>query len=376
MLGLYVHIPFCARRCPYCDFAIHVGAGQSFVADYVTALQNEIVQVLAKNSAPLETIFFGGGTPTALPPKVLAGLMQLIREHADVLPSAEISIEGNPENSSDELFQTLKTAGWNRLSLGAQSFDDEALKKIGRVHTSEHIEYSIESAKRAGFGNISLDLMFALPGQSRESWRETLRRALRLEPQHLSCYSLTIEPETPFARRVERGDLIPVEDGAQAELMQDAYEMTREAGIERYEVSNYARRGFECQHNLNYWRGGDYLSAGCGAHGHKNGHRWWNERDARTYVSRMQNEGSARAGEEYLTSAQRFNEVVMLGLRLREGFDVESTARKLGVSDYRVLESALDELKSRGVLWQNEQRIGLQAPAMMVADGIAARLMI
>lgn len=376
MLGLYVHIPFCARRCPYCDFAVHIGAGQSFVADYVAALQSELIDVLSKNRAPIATVFFGGGTPTALPPKVLAGLMTLIRDHADVLPSAEISIEANPENSSDELFQTLKEAGWNRLSLGAQSFDDDALKRIGRVHTSAQIEYSMECARRCGFENISLDLMFALPEQSRESWRETLRRAIRLKPQHLSCYSLTIEPETHFARRVAQGDLIPVEDNVQAELMQDAFEMTHAAGIERYEVSNYAQHGMECAHNLNYWRGGDYLSAGCGAHGHKSGHRWWNERDAKLYVLRMQNENSARSGEEWLTNEQRFNEILMLGLRLREGFDVKKTACKLGIDAHRVLDSKIRELQSRGVLCKESETIRLAPHAFALADGIASRLMI
>jgi len=376
MLGLYVHIPFCARRCPYCDFAVHVGAGQSFVADYVTALQNELKNVLCENRLPIATIFFGGGTPTALPPKVLADLLHLIRDHANVLPSAEISIEGNPENASDELFETLREAGWNRLSLGAQSFDDAALKQIGRVHNSAQIEYSMAAARRAGFDNISLDLMFALPGQSRQSWRETLRRAIDLEPEHLSCYSLTIEPDTHFARRVEEGRLIPLDDGSQAALMEDALEWTQAAGIERYEVSNYARRGRECAHNLNYWRGGDYLSAGCGAHGHRNGHRWWNERDAKIYVQQLQILGNARAGEERLTPEQRFNEIVMLGLRLREGLDLEHAGRKLGLDAHRVLESALKDLRSRGVLLEDGDCLKLQPQAMALADGIAARLMV
>lgn len=376
MLGLYVHIPFCARRCPYCDFAVHVGAGQSFVADYVTALQNELKNVLCENRLPIATIFFGGGTPTALPPKVLADLLHLIRDHANVLPSAEISIEGNPENASDELFETLRQSGWNRLSLGAQSFDDAALKQIGRVHNSAQIEYSMAAARRAGFDNISLDLMFALPQQSRQSWRETLRRAIDLEPEHLSCYSLTIEPDTHFARRVEEGRLIPLDDGSQADLMEDALEWAQAAGIERYEVSNYARRGRECAHNLNYWRGGDYLSAGCGAHGHKAGHRWWNERDAKIYVQQMQTLGNARAGEERLTPEQRFNEIVMLGLRLREGLDLEHASRKLGLDAHRVLESALKDLRSRGVLLEDGDSLKLQPQAMALADGIAARLMV
>lgn len=379
MPGLYVHIPFCARRCPYCDFAIHIGAKPAFVGEYVAALRTELQNILqaysAAGGAPLSTIFFGGGTPTFLEAADLTGLMRLIRDNVAIEPDAEISSEANPDGLTEEKLCAMREAGWNRLSLGVQSFDDEALLRIGRTHRAADIESVFKAARRAGFANISLDLMFALPGQSRESWRETLARALELGPEHLSCYSLTIEEGTPFARRVERGQLLPIADDMQADLMEDADRITRAAGVERYEVSNYARPGFECRHNLNYWRGGDYLAAGCGAHGHKDGHRWWNERDAGNYVVKIQQEGAAAVGEEHLTPQQRLNEIVMLGLRLREGFSLQETSERLKIDAKRELNGALTELMESGVVVQRSGSLALAPEALVVADAVAARLM-
>lgn len=381
MLGLYVHIPFCARLCPYCDFAVSANAKQDFVLEYLAALRLELRNILresrTRDARSISSIFFGGGTPTFLAPAVLNDLLQLIRDEHPVAPDAEISLEANPENLCDSEYslESLRLAGWNRVSLGAQSFDDEALQRIGRRHTSTQIEAAVANARRAGFDNISLDLMFALPGQSRESWRETLRRALILAPEHLSCYALTIEGNTLFARRVERGQLIPLEEDRQAELMQDAYDLTSAAGLERYEVSNYARLGFECRHNLNYWRGGDYLAAGCGAHGHRQGNRWWNERDAKTYVQLVREQGSARDGEEVLSPPQRLSELVMLGLRLRDGFDLKAISQQLDVDARRLLNGQLVDLTRSGVLLDERGKITLAPEAVPLADAVALRLL-
>lgn len=386
MLGLYIHIPFCARRCPYCDFAVDIGASAGFVSDYVAALRRELTGVLRgaakSDQTPLTSVFLGGGTPTFLAPQVLSDVLQWVRDEYAVAPDAEISLEANPEDlggeeetASVQSLETLRAAGWNRISMGAQSFDDEALKRIGRRHMSTHVRRAFSAARRAGFENISLDLMFALPGQSRDQWRDTLRQALELEPEHLSCYALTIEAGTPFSRRVARGQLLPMADDEQAELMNDAFEMTRASGLDRYEVSNYARRGFECRHNLNYWRGGDYLAVGCGAHGHRAGHRWWNERDAKTYVKRVEEEGSARAGEEWLSPRERLSEIVMLGLRLREGFGLESVSRDLKLDAREALGLELREMARRGVVLERDGIVKLAPHAVALADGIAARLM-
>jgi oxygen-independent coproporphyrinogen-3 oxidase len=274
----------------------------------------------------------------------------------------------------EEKLTALRAAGWNRLSLGAQSFDEAALKFLGRTHTPAQVEEVFGAARRAGFDNISLDFIYAVPGQSRASWRATLQRASELEPEHVSCYALTIEGETPFARRVEKGRLTPVADEAQADLMQDTEDILRESKLLRYEVSNYARRGRECRHNLNYWRGGDYLACGCGAHGHTNGHRWWNERATPRYISLMRDCGSARAGEEFLKPRERLAERIMLGLRLGEGLPLDQVSRELAPDCRCELDNELQNLLSHGILLQQGGVIRVVPGSMAVADAVASRL--
>ena len=379
MLGLYVHIPFCARRCPYCDFAIHIGARETLVADYIAMLRRELMGTLAAQASstaqPLTSIFFGGGTPTSLSADVLADLLRLIRDHVAVAADAEVSLEANPDGLHEEKLAALRAAGWNRISFGAQSFDEAALKRLGRTHSPAQIEAVVAAARRVGFANINLDLIFAVPGQSHDSWRNTLQRAVELKPDHVSCYSLTIESGTPFARRVQQGRLIPVEDDAQAVLMQDAEHILHAAGLERYEVSNYARAGSQCLHNLNYWRGGDYLACGCGAHGHRSGHRWWNERAAPQYVSLMREQGTARVGEETLTARERLNEIVMLGLRLSEGFVLDEVSQRLGINARHELNGELQNLMLHGLVHDFGGTIRLAPEAVSVADAVAARLL-
>lgn len=379
MLGLYVHIPFCARRCPYCDFAIVANAKSEFVENYVAALRVELASTLqsarANETRELSSIFFGGGTPSALKGEVLASLLELIRENFPIARDAEITLEANPEDATIEMLSTLRAAGWNRISFGAQSFDSNQLKFLGRRHDSAQVENSIESARAAGFENLSLDLIYALPGQTRAQWRSTLARAVELNVSHLSCYSLTIENGTNFGRRAKLGTLVPVESDAQAELMQDAQEILSAADYSRYEVSNYARPGLESSHNLNCWRGGDYLACGNSAHGHLNGVRWWNERDPQTYVALMEAGKSARAGEEILTPRERLDELVMLGLRTREGFDLQKVSSRLNLDVKRELNGALQDLLARGVLEAQDQTIRLCAASMPVADAVAARLL-
>ena len=384
MSGFYIHVPFCARRCPYCDFAIQVGASAQAQNDYVAALHREIIAVAqseeARVLAPLQTIFFGGGTPTALPAKTLGALLRNVRDNIVVAADAEISIEANPENLTREYLEELRAAGFNRLSMGAQSFDDDALKRIGRRHASTRIVDAMRDARRAGWNNVSLDLMFALPGQSRESWRETLCRALELSPEHVSCYALTIEEGTPFWKRAARGELPILPDEAQAELMDDAFRLTKSAGIERYEVSNYARAGRECRHNKNYWRGGDYLAAGCGAHGHFQGKRFWNVRDATQYTSRVLAGSSPREGEENLDAISRLNERTMLGIRLREGFSPDELARDLQLDAHALLQEPLQALRAQNLLCEGSDERGrvlaLRDEAFVLADAVAVKLMV
>lgn len=373
-LGLYIHIPFCARRCPYCDFAISVGTRDGFKEQYLRALESELENQAKETPGEIKTINLGGGTPTALSITQLQGLMQTLRRLFVIAGDAEISIEGNPELLEAEKLRALREAGWNRLSLGAQSFDPQILKQLGRTHSAAQIEETFKNARAAGFANINLDLIYGVPGQSAAVWRETLERAVALEPEHLSCYALTIEPQTPFANWVEAGRIPDVDDETATVMMEDAAEFLPRAGLERYEVSNWARPGFECCHNLAIWRGGNYLAAGCGAHGHWNGRRWWNERNAAKYVKMMEEEHTARAGQEQLTPPQRAGELVLLGLRLREGF-AWGNLHALGVSKQQVFNTSLDALISEKLVLCDEETLRVHPVHVAVTDAIARKIL-
>jgi oxygen-independent coproporphyrinogen-3 oxidase len=372
-------VPFCARRCPYCDFAVTPNARPQLVEQYVMALRRELQLVLSNHAAhdnrPISTVFFGGGTPTELTSTELGGLLQLVRENSNLTHDAEISTEANPENLSAQMLAELRVAGFNRLSLGVQSLDDDALKTLGRVHRAADIEKVVKNARAAGWENISLDLIYAVPGQSRAAWQNTLQRAFELEPEHLSAYALTIEGETNFARRVQSGSLIPLDDDSHADLMNDVDNTARAAGLGRYEVSNWARDGRECRHNQNYWRGGDYLAAGCGAHGHVNGHRWWNERDTKNYVQHILSKGVARCDEEWLSARQRWNEIVMLGVRTREGF-APARSQEFGFDARTEWNGALLKLIEQGIVLEANGHLVLADDAFAVADAVARRLMV
>jgi oxygen-independent coproporphyrinogen-3 oxidase len=343
-----------------------------FQAEYVAALQHEIAQELASLDGTLETVFFGGGTPTQLSAPTLGALLKPLLARTSV--DAEISLEANPENLDFAYLQTLRKSGFNRLSLGAQSFNTRELQVLGRAHDAEKIENVVREARRAGFDNLSLDLIYGAPGTSLKSWRETLTRALALGVTHISAYSLTIESGTAFGHAVRKGELLAPNDDFLGELMDEAAQILSKAGFERYEVSNYAKPGFESRHNLGYWRGDDYLGLGCGAHGHRKGHRFWNERDAKTYISRLQNEGTARAGEETLTPRERATELVALGLRCREGFNLAQVSRIGDFDARRTLNAVLASFVYAGTLQEDGEQIVPSPAAFAVADGVAARL--
>lgn len=374
MPGIYVHIPFCARRCPYCDFAVTVNARADFRAAYVEALTCELENELRRADAVFDTVFFGGGTPTELSAATLNALLQTIRQSGQLAPDAEIALEANPENLDFAYLSDLKNGGWNRLSLGAQSFSWAALEKFGRAHSPARIESVVADARRAGFGNISLDLIYGDIFTPLPVWRETLERAVALSVEHLSCYSLTIEPGTHFGSLAARGLLQAPDDDRQADLMDEAERVLGAAGLERYEVSNWARAGFGCRHNLNYWRGGNYAAAGCGAHGHFDGRRFWNARDAKTYIARMK-DGSARAGEECLNARERLCEIVALGVRLRDGFDLDELEARLNLDARALLGAPLQLLTEAGALKWKGARVRPAPGSLAIADGIAARLL-
>jgi oxygen-independent coproporphyrinogen-3 oxidase len=343
--SLYLHIPFCESRCPYCDFAIHVG-GQHLYRAYVEALIVEL-EWLAPTGASeemLETVYLGGGTPGLLPPDLLERLLQAVEGRLGLAKGAEITIEANPSGLSEDLVRNWLSLGINRVSLGVQSLDDQTLSWLGRNHDAACAESAIVAAQRAGLENLSCDLIYAIPEQPTRVFAAGLERLLRYAPAHVSCYELTVESTTPLARWIAGGKRSGPREEDFLEQHRLAKALLESSGLWQYEVSNYARRGRESRHNLTYWQGRHYLAAGCGAHGFIDnktsqqlgfamsaddvGIRYWNLRSAVTYIKQVAELGHGRRGQEAITREQHQLEMLACGLRLRTGVELTAVGQR------------------------------------------------
>ena len=330
-IGAYVHIPFCSRKCGYCDFNAYSGYKDATKAQYVDALCAEI-EARPDAGQPLATIFFGGGTPTQLQPDALGRVIDCLRRRYGLASDVEITVEANPADVDASILSRLSGFGVNRLSFGAQSFDDRTLRLIDRNHGADDIRRAVGAAKDVGFVNWSMDLIFGLPRQTVRDWQQTLESALELAPPHLSVYGLTIEEHTPFHARIERGRLTVPGDDAQAAMLHHALERLPGAGLERYEISNHALPGFESRHNRIYWDNGDYFGFGAGAAGYRNGDRTVNVRRPSEYIRAMASHPENPFVEvERLDSESRLGETIMLGLRRREGVDLVAAGQRFGI---------------------------------------------
>ena len=333
-LSLYVHVPWCVRKCPYCDFNSHEGRGELPFARYVDALLADLDQDLPLVwGRTVQTVFFGGGTPSLMPPEFIERVLQGASSRLRFAPGAEVTMEANPGTAECGRFEGYLAAGVNRLSFGIQSFDDGCLQRLGRIHDSREAEAAVKLAQDAGFDNINLDLMYALPGQTLPMAEHDLERAFALQPAHISHYQLTLEPNTVFAARPPAG--IP-DDDAGWDMQERCQAMLAAAGYAQYEVSAYARPGRECAHNLNYWRYGDYLGIGAGAHGKLTlGHeqtvlrRWKTKHPARY----LETAGSpdALGGDDRIDAARRPFEFMLNALRLVEGFTTAEFEARTGL---------------------------------------------
>ena len=331
-ISIYVHIPFCERKCLYCDF-LSFGAGKDQIDSYFDALLKEIKTASKKyKGRVVKSIFFGGGTPSFPEGKKICDTLRAIKAEFDISPQCEISIEVNPASAIYDKLVSFKEAGFNRLSIGAQSLNDDELKKLGRLHDSRTFVETFENARRAGFGNINIDVMSALPDQSLSSYMETLRKVVELAPEHISAYSLIIEDGTPF---YDMDLKLPDEDTDRA-MYHETKRYLKEQGYHRYEISNYARDvsaenagngsfcgSYECAHNKVYWQRGNYLGLGLGAASMVDNVRWSNTRDFRRYVEFASDMSFIRENHEELSLKSQMEEFMFLGLRLVRGVDVE-----------------------------------------------------
>ena len=317
--GLYVHIPFCLTRCGYCDFNAYSGLGH-LAGRYVDALLEEAdLTAPAWQEERIVSIFLGGGTPTTLGPDALEGLLVHLRRVFDVAIDAEVTVEANPDTVDERSLELLLQAGYTRLSMGVQSFDRAVLAALERVHGPDSARRAYRAARAAGSTNVNLDLIYGAHGETIESWRRTLDEATALGPEHLSCYALTVEPATPLGREVQVG-LVPSPDpDLQAEMYEAACDVLAAAGYVHYEVSNWARPGYECVHNLGYWRHRPYVGLGAGAHSYRGGRRWWNLRPPAAYIDAAERGRLSLGGEEVLTADEERLEAVFLRLRTADG---------------------------------------------------------
>lgn len=379
--SLYLHIPFCESRCPYCDFAIHVG-GEHLYQPYVEAVIAELAwfQRAGARGAGLETVYLGGGTPGLLPAPLLGQLLTAVDQFFGITTGAEITIEANPSRLTEGLVRTWLSLGINRVSLGVQSLDDRTLRWLGRNHDAAAAEAAIHSAQLAGLANLSCDLIYAVPEQPTSVFAAGLERLLGFAPQHVSCYELTVEPSTPLARWVAGGKVSAPREDDFLEQHRLAKSLLERAGLLQYEVSNYARPGRESRHNLTYWQGGQYLAAGCGAHGFIEnktsqrlgfalspsdaGLRYWNLRGAATYIKQVAELGHGRRGQEAITREQHQLELLASGLRLRAGVQL-SAPRQLAEANH---------LADLGLLELSGNRVSATPHGLEVLDRLILEL--
>ena len=383
LISLYVHIPFCLRKCRYCDF---LSAPQTDIdrERYVKALIREIkTQKDCPAGRPVDTVFFGGGTPSVLSADQIGRIIDALREVFLILPDAEVSLETNPGTADFEKLSAFKEAGINRLSMGVQSMHDEELHLLGRIHTAEQALEAFKTARAAGFDNINIDLMSALPGQTFDSWADSLRQAVEWRPEHISAYSLIIEPGTPFSALYEAGELPPLPD---EETDRKMYHYTREYlaqhGYGRYEISNYALKGRECRHNSGYWTGHPYLGFGIGAASYVNGARFSNIPDFETYIVEMEKAGIPAEIEQVyekirteihsLTEQEKMEEFMFLGLRMTAGVKTSDFASRFGKSLDEVYGDVIRRHLAQGLLQRTPEGFCLTERGTDVSNYVMA----
>lgn len=372
--ALYIHWPFCLKKCPYCDFNSHVRDGVD-VAQWQAALLADMRHEAAlAGGEPLHSIFFGGGTPSLMPPTLVAALLAEAERLWGFAPAIEITLEGNPSSVEAARFADLALAGVNRVSLGLQSLDDAALRFLGRLHDVTEGLAALDVAQRH-FHRVSFDLIYARPGQTADQWAAELSRALSLGTGHLSLYQLTIEANTRFATDVRQGAFTPMDDDPAAELFTLTRAMTAQAGLPAYEISNHARPGEESRHNLTYWRYQDYCGIGPGAHGRRGGLATQRHRKPENWLDAVSRNGHGTQEERALSVSEQASEALLMGLRLAEGIDPAALARRFETSaDQLIDQPKLHLYQSLGLMWADQGRIGASEQGMGVLDGLLAEL--
>jgi oxygen-independent coproporphyrinogen-3 oxidase len=372
--ALYIHWPFCLAKCPYCDFNSHVRAGIDVDLWREALLADMRHEAELAGGEPLQSVFFGGGTPSLMPPALVAALLGEAERLWGFAPQVEITLEANPSSVEAANFRALAAAGVNRVSLGLQALDDETLRFLGRLHDAQEGIAALETAQGA-FERVNFDLIYARPGQNTEAWERELKRALGFGTGHLSLYQLTIEPGTRFATDVRQGMFDPLADDPAADLFALTRELTAAAGLPAYEVSNHARSGEESRHNLAYWRYRDYAGIGPGAHGRRGGVATLRHRKPENWLEAIGANGHGLKEERSLGASEQASEALLMGLRLAEGVNLEALSRRFAVAPEALIDPGKLELyESLGLAWRYGERIGVTPQGMPLLDALLGEL--
>lgn len=369
MAGVYIHIPFCKRLCAYCDF--YKSVRLSYLEEVVAAMHRELSERRGYlRDQRIETLYFGGGTPSLLSVEQLAGLKRRVEELFDCSDLGEVTLEANPDDLTAPYLEGLRKAGFNRLSIGVQSFDDEELRWMNRRHTAQRAEEAVREARAAGFENLTLDLIFGVPGFGEEVLRRNLERVLALEPEHISAYHLTIEPDTALGRKEARGELCAVEESISEREYALVHETLTRAGYDHYEISNYARPGFRARHNSAYWQGREYLGIGPAAHSFDGRSRRWSLDTVESYASG----GEFRFEQELLTERDRLNEYLMTHLRTAEGISFREMGEQFGPEAVVRIEKEAEPLLLQRLLSSTPEGLKIPAERFLLSDHLIGML--
>lgn len=376
--GIYLHIPFCEKKCVYCDFYSLENMEHKDV--FVSILKKEIAEGAKKYQEflrPATSIFFGGGTPSLLTPNQIESIMQQVREHLPIHPDAEITMECNPGTITKDSLEGYRTAGINRLSFGIQSFNQDELDFLHRIHSPEEGKQAVQLAREAGFDNINIDVIFALPNQSIESWQSTLKQAIALNTEHISAYSLIFEEKTPLYTMLQKGLVKPQDDEKDAGMYALTLEMLEKADYEQYEVSNFAKSNLRCTHNRTYWQAKEYLAFGPSAHGYINHTRYWNFRNLKRYFEAVQLNGIGEASREELSFTNRLYESAFLGIR-SEGLSRTQFMKDYGIDIIDIMQTSIDsQIIEEFLIVQNIENdiiLRLNSKGFAICDEISLRI--
>lgn len=375
MSGIYIHVPFCRSKCAYCNFFSLVT--EKKINDFVTSLKREIVS--RKNylsGEKVETIYFGGGTPSLLPTNYVGEILEILNKNFDIVSKPEITLEANPDTINRDQLLSLKHLGVNRISIGIQSFHDDDLKYLGRKHDSRHALQIVDDLKSVDFDKLTLDLIYGIPTLTEEKWNKNLDIFFSTEISHLSAYALTVEPKTILGQKIEKGDLQDVNEEKTIRHYEILIEKTKENGFEHYEISNFAKEGFHSQHNSIYWKDVSYLGLGPSAHSYDRKSRQWNVANLTQYINTDFDTDTDFFEKEILTKNDKFNEYVMTSLRTSWGCDVEKIELDYGISYKNHFLKNVKNYLDKGIMLKNNNSYILTDNGMLLADGIASEIFV